>query len=137
MSSLYNRIAQRPDGERDLAAARLRYEVLAVIQEAFTCSTLTQVALAGKLRVRKSAVNQVLHGNGNVQITTLAEYLFEMGYELRISLVRAGTPREEELLNTPPTTASSGFFDLHDELVEGWASREGHLFIGTRSRTYT
>lgn len=49
-------------------------------------------AVPKKLAVRKSAVNQVFKGDGNVRITTLAEYLHALGYELRVSVVPAACP---------------------------------------------
>jgi hypothetical protein len=39
----------------------------------------------------------VLRGDGNLRITTLAEYLFALGFELDINLVMAGEPRRAEL----------------------------------------
>src|SRR5258708_8251930 len=67
--SMYSRIAARPDGKRELAAARLRYETLVLLQEAFEASGLASEAeLAKKLRVRRTAVHQVLRGDGNVAL---------------------------------------------------------------------
>jgi transcriptional regulator with XRE-family HTH domain len=100
--SLYSRIAARPGGKRDLAAARLRYEALVLLQEAFEASGLTsQVELAKKLKVRRSAVNQVLRGDGNVRITTLAEYLYEMGFEALLTLTEAEEPRRAAIDDRP------------------------------------
>jgi transcriptional regulator with XRE-family HTH domain len=92
--SLYDRIAARPGGTRGLAAARLKREVLASLHQAFALSGMgSQSELARRLNVRRSAVNQVFNGDGNLRITTIAEYLHEMGYELNVTLVRAGEPR--------------------------------------------
>jgi transcriptional regulator with XRE-family HTH domain len=94
MTSLYDRVARTEDGSRRLASARLRHEVLKLIQRAHEASGLNQVQLAKKLGVRKSAVNQVLRGDGNVRINTLAEYLHATGFEMTVALVPAGEPRE-------------------------------------------
>ncbi len=99
MSTLYDRVASKPGGEAALAAARLRREVLVALHQAFAASGLeTQTEIARRLNIRKSAVSQVLRGDGNLRITTLAEYLFALGFELDISLVEAGEPRRAELM---------------------------------------
>jgi transcriptional regulator with XRE-family HTH domain len=101
--SLYDRVLARRDGERALAIARLRRTVLATLHEAFSLSGIsTQSDLARSLQVRRSAVNQVFNGDGNVRISTLAEYLNVMGYELDICLVRSGEPRAAAPEGRPP-----------------------------------
>ena len=98
MSTLYDRVANKPGGAAALAAARLRREVLVALHQAFEASGLdTQTEIARRLNVRKSAVNQVLRGDGNLRISTLAEYLFTLGFELDINLVMAGEPRRAQL----------------------------------------
>lgn len=93
MTSLYDRVNSSDEGSRALAGARLRYEVLKVLHRALEQSGLNQTQLARKLGVRKSAVNQVFRGDGNVRVTTIAEYLHEMGMELSVHPV-PGTHRE-------------------------------------------
>ncbi|MBT2509674.1 helix-turn-helix transcriptional regulator [Streptomyces sp. ISL-98] len=93
MSSLYERMAKSDSGARHLASARLRHEVLRKLHIALDASGVTQSALADILRIRKSAVSQTLHGDGNLRIKTLAEYLNALGYELDVRLVDAGEPR--------------------------------------------
>lgn len=95
--SLYDRIASSEAGSRALADARLRREVLELIHSALEECGLTQVEIAKRLGVRKSAVNQVLRGDGNVRITTLAEYLYATGHEMTVGLVPAGQPRRAVL----------------------------------------
>lgn len=97
MTSLYERFAGTDDGARRLAVARLRREVLKALHRALKASNLSQVDLAERLGVRKSAVSQVLNGDGNVRITTLAEYLYATGHELTMAVVPAGQPRAEVL----------------------------------------
>ena len=104
--SLYDRVKAIPGGGRALAASRLRRAVLGALHKAFRNSPLeSQAELAKRLKVRRSAVNQVLRGDGNVQISTLAEYLYEMGYELDVTLVRAGELRAAALDDRTPTPA--------------------------------
>jgi hypothetical protein len=98
--SLYDRVAAIPGGERALAVARLRRSVLAILHRAFNASELdSQAELAKGLRVRRSAVNQVFRGDGNVRISTLAEYLYEMGFEVDVTLVKAGELRTAAVEN--------------------------------------
>ena len=97
MPSLYERIARTADGRRRLANSRLRREVLDVLHRALRNSGLSQTDLAVRLGVRKSAVNQVLNGDGNVRIGTLANYLLAADHELKLELVPAGQPRAEVL----------------------------------------
>lgn len=91
--SLYDAVASVPKGSRALSAARLRYEVLKILHRSLKRANLTQVQLAERLGVRKSAVNQVFKGDGNLRISTLAEYLHEMGVELAVEVVPVGTHR--------------------------------------------
>lgn len=104
--SLYERIAARPGGERALAVARIRRSVLVILHRAFKASGLdSQSDLAKRLRVRRSAVNQVFRGDGNVRISTLAEYLHAMGFEADLTLVKAGEMRTAALENRSPVPA--------------------------------
>lgn len=97
MTSLHERFASTDDGARRLAVARLRREVLKTLHRALKASGLSQVDLARRLGVRKSAVSQVLNGDGNVRITTLAEYLYATGHEMKLAIVPAGQPRADVL----------------------------------------
>jgi transcriptional regulator with XRE-family HTH domain len=104
--SLYDRVAAIRGGGRALAGARLRRAVLKALHRAFLASSMgSQAELAKRLKVRRSAVNQVFRGDGNVRINTLAEYLYEMGYEIDITLVKSGELRTAEL--EKPDTESS------------------------------
>jgi hypothetical protein len=104
--SLYDRVTAKPGGGRALAVARLRRSVLVALHRAFKASGLdSQSELAKRLPVRRSAVNQVFRGDGNVRINTLAEYLYEMGFEVNITLVRAGELRAAALENRFPMPA--------------------------------
>ena len=93
--SVYEHVASQPDGLRRLAAGRLRYAALKALHAALEESGMTQTDVAAKLGIRKSAVNQVFRGDGNVRMNTFAEYLHELGFEARIELVPLGTARSE------------------------------------------
>lgn len=71
-------------------AARLRARALALLHGALRQSKIDQVTLARRLGVRKSAVNAVLQGNGNVRINTLAEYMAVMGLEIDMVATELG-----------------------------------------------
>lgn len=95
---LLDKIAASPRGRREVAAARLRYEVLVHLHRALEHSGMTQSELANALGVSKGAVSQVLSGDGNLQVNTVAAYAAAMGQELRLELAPAGTagPRAGE-----------------------------------------
>jgi hypothetical protein len=104
--SLYDRVNAMPRGGRALAAARLRRTVILALHKALRASGLeSQSQLAKRLHVRRSAVNQVLRGDGNVRIDTLAEYLYEMGFEVSLAIVAAGELHSAELDNRSPLPA--------------------------------
>lgn len=71
-------------------AARLRARVLALVSGALRESGRDQVTLAALLGVKKSAVSALLHGNGNVRINSLAEYMGVLGYEVDMIAVPIG-----------------------------------------------
>lgn len=97
MSTLYERVASTDDGIKRLAVGRLKREVLRALHLALKASGRTQSELASRLKVRKSAVNQVLRGDGNLRVQTVAEYLHALGYELDLRLVAVGEPRRAVL----------------------------------------
>lgn len=82
--------SQHLDDKIMSSAARLRARVLAILHGALDVSSVDQATIARTLGVRKSAVGAVFHGNGNVRIDTLAEYLAAMGFEADITAVPLG-----------------------------------------------
>lgn len=99
--SIYEYVASQPEGSRRLAAGRLRYAALKILHAALEESGITQSELASKLGIRKSAVNQVFRGDGNVRINTLAEYIHELGSEVHMELAPAGTARANARVYAP------------------------------------
>ena len=73
-------------GSAALASARLRRSVLRALDEGMESSGISQAELARRLGRSRSAVSQVLTGDGNLRIETLAEYLEAMGCELVVSV---------------------------------------------------
>jgi len=78
-----------PEGRRELAAARGIADAADLLLESFEASELTQDRLATLLGVTPGRVSQVLHGDGNVKVATLARFLAAMGYELRLTAATA------------------------------------------------
>jgi transcriptional regulator with XRE-family HTH domain len=105
VASLYEQLEAKNKGGMALASARLRYEVLGALHKALDACGMSQSDLARRMQLRRSAVNQVFRGDGNVRISTLAEYLYSMGYELDLQLVGAGEPRRAELEDRRPEPA--------------------------------
>jgi transcriptional regulator with XRE-family HTH domain len=93
MNRLHDLMSSSEEGRRRLAAARLRREVLVNLESALEESGMTQSALASALGRTRSAVNQVFGGDGNIRISTLAEYLHAMGQELVLTRVPEGATR--------------------------------------------
>ena len=84
-----------------MASARLRQSALHCLDQALQQSGTTQAELARRLGVRRSAVNAVLGGDGNIRMATLAKYLHELGYELDVALVEAGELRRRVIEARP------------------------------------
>jgi transcriptional regulator with XRE-family HTH domain len=97
MKSLYSQMASTTEGSRALSAARLRYDILALLHRALAKARISQTELAARLGVRKSAVSQVFRGDGNLRVNTVAEYLDAMGYELDVAISNVGKKREDAL----------------------------------------
>lgn len=66
-----------------------------MLHSALAKAGISQSELAARLGVRKSAVNQVFRGDGNMRISTLADYLHAMSFEVELRLVPVGRPRED------------------------------------------
>lgn len=83
-----------PRGAQELSAARLARDVASSLSRAAAARPRKQKDLARELGVSEGAVSQVLNGDGNVRVATLARYLRAMGYEARLQLapVEPGMP---------------------------------------------
>lgn len=97
--SLRRMIEQLPKGGAILASARLRRQIVKSLNVALNNSNMSQSELARALGKSRSAVNQVLTGDGNLKIETVAEYLYEMGAEMNVSVHFPSTKREVSLDN--------------------------------------
>ncbi|MFZ1382625.1 MAG: helix-turn-helix transcriptional regulator [Scrofimicrobium sp.] len=78
-------LADSKAGPRERSAARATIRAVSLLQEALSASGRTQHELAKELGVSDGRVSQVLKGDGNIYVTTLARYLRAMGYELDLA----------------------------------------------------
>jgi transcriptional regulator with XRE-family HTH domain len=93
-----------PSDALDLAAARLAVDVCALLGQAFEASGLRAKQLAERLGVSEGRVSQVLNGDGNIRVATLAKFLSAMGYRPVLaadSMARGG--RVEARPSNPPS----------------------------------
>lgn len=97
MSTLYERLSSTSRGSAALSSARLRRAALAAIHRAMAFAGVSQAELARRLGLRRSAVNQVIRGDGNLRLETLGEYLHAMGLEADLRLVPLGELRSASL----------------------------------------
>lgn len=84
--SLIEQRRSTPEGRLGLAAAKLAMEASRLLAEAFTArKDIGQKAIAETVGVTEGRVSQVLHGDGNLHIATLARYMAALGYELELT----------------------------------------------------
>lgn len=87
--SLVEEREQTLAGRIAMAAADAAVESVSLINEALEVSELPHAALAERLGVTPGRVSQVVNGDGNVRITTLARFLRALGYNLTLRAVPA------------------------------------------------
>ncbi|QHK19715.1 helix-turn-helix domain-containing protein [Pseudarthrobacter psychrotolerans] len=72
------------EGRVEMAAAEASFDAVGLLNKVVRASGLSQREIAEALGVGESRVSQVLSGDGNLRITTLARYLRAAGYSLRL-----------------------------------------------------
>lgn len=105
--------------ERGRVSARLRLRVSDLLNAALQRSGMKKAELARALGVDRSAVSQVINGNGNVTINTLADYLSELGYEADIQPVALGEILESMREQRAPIVEELTIRDTHRKNVNG------------------
>jgi transcriptional regulator with XRE-family HTH domain len=80
--SLTDEVDDDPGSSLEMAAARGLVESSALIVKVFHESGLTQRQLAQNIGVTEGRVSQVLSGEENLGVATVARYLHAMGYRL-------------------------------------------------------
>jgi transcriptional regulator with XRE-family HTH domain len=81
--SLVEQYVQDPRHMRLFQQERAIYEVTTLIEETMDAERVTRAELAKKLGKGKSWVTQLLDGEGNKTIRTVADALAVLGYEFR------------------------------------------------------
>lgn len=77
-------IAQAWMADPERSAAHAENDALMILNQAFHQNPRSQKEIAQALGVTEGRVSQVLNGNGNLRISTVARYLSAMGFVLRI-----------------------------------------------------
>jgi antitoxin component HigA of HigAB toxin-antitoxin module len=81
--------AATAEGRRGLARAAARYRAVEMIGEILETEHISQRDLAERLGKSESAVSQVLGGDRNLTLNTLADYLDALHHRLEMHAVRA------------------------------------------------
>jgi transcriptional regulator with XRE-family HTH domain len=99
------------EGRLGLAAADLALRVRELLRRARDAAALSNTELAHRLEVTDGRVSQVMNGDGNIHIATLARFLRASGYTLQIHAV----PAEPDAapLNDSPTREAYSSTDWH------------------------
>jgi DNA-binding phage protein len=84
-TSLYDDRASTSEGRQSLAAAEAAAQVMNLLEVAKSHSGLSQNRLALELGVTDGRVSQVLSGDGNYHIATVARFLNAMGAKLTLT----------------------------------------------------
>jgi DNA-binding phage protein len=110
--SLYEERMSTPAGKASLAAAEAAAQVMNLLDVAKADSGMTQKQLGQTLGITEGRVSQVMSGDGNFHIATVARFLDAMGAKLTLGAVtangrvlrraRRGAPRgKARLFRTP------------------------------------
>lgn len=75
---------------------RVILEVTEAICQYMTAHNISRSELARRLGKEKSFVSQVLNGERNLTLRTIADITWAIGCDPRVKLVESGTPREDE-----------------------------------------
>lgn len=111
--------ASTPEGARELAAAEVMVRASTLMWKAFEQSGLTQRELAEALGVTEGRVSQILHGDGNVRLSTLARYLRATGYLTKLDAVPADASTAPLRTRANRRHNRREAADLHDLFVTG------------------
>lgn len=98
----------RQEKPLDAAAARAAVAAVSLMNEAFEKSDLSsRRQLAEALGVSEGRISQILNGDGNVRVSTLARLLKASGFDLDLDLVgrpQRGRRTRRRRAEEPPTT---------------------------------
>jgi transcriptional regulator with XRE-family HTH domain len=81
-----------PQFDRLVAEERLILEATELISERMETAGVTRAELAERIGTTRSHVTQLLAGNRNMTLRTLADVGFALGFEVRLAAVPVGAP---------------------------------------------
>lgn len=84
--TLVDEVESTREGQLGMAAARAAVEAVALINRAVDTSGLSQVGLSSRLGLTEGRVSQVVNGDGNLRVSTLARFVRAAGYRLRLTV---------------------------------------------------
>jgi transcriptional regulator with XRE-family HTH domain len=120
--SLYAEEMSTPAGRRSLVAARAAAQVMNLLELAKAQSGMAQKDLAEALGVTEGRVSQVMTGDGNVHVATMARFLDAMGVKLTLS---ATTNEGRVLRRSRRSSPRSADTMIRTPLFVEWATSEG------------
>lgn len=97
-----------PEGQREMAAARGMLRAVSLMNAVVEQNNISHKALAESLGVTEGRVSQVLGGDGNIRLSTLARYLRAAGYALSIDALPADRLVKPIRKRTPKRRRVSG-----------------------------
>lgn len=115
-----------PEGQREMAAARLELRAATLLGLAHDASGKSQKELADLLGVTEGRVSQVLGGPGDLRLSTLARYLRALGYmpELEVSPASPDLPEIGRRRKKRPIEV------YHQTVVHGGEVSNKLMFVG-------
>ncbi|SNQ48623.1 hypothetical protein FRACA_2610009 [Frankia canadensis] len=124
--SFYEWVAGLQGGERSLAEARLKYDLLRCLNAAQLASGKTDADLAIELGVSPAEISHVLDGDGDLQVSTAADYFHAMGFELGLELYDVGEQRKARVDSRDPRPVA-----LAPQTLEGLGRQHGQQSSST------
>lgn len=85
--TLFERHTATKEGFLGTLAAKSAFKAIALINSAKRAASLSAKEIATDLGVTEGRVSQVLNGDGNLHIASIARYLGACGYELQLAAV--------------------------------------------------
>ncbi|WP_410794080.1 hypothetical protein [Kribbella sp. C-35] len=125
---MFERHAATPQGRLATIAAKAAFKVVDLINSAKTAAKVSNKQMALDLGVTDGRVSQVLNGDGNLRVATIARFLAVCGYELEISARPASSerpPLSQRRRRKPaqrPTRDDGQTWDVYEQHT---VSREG------------
>lgn len=87
--TLYELEMAEPTGKAGLAAAAAASRVMRILERAQAATGATNKEIAERVGVTEGRVSQVLNGDGNIRISTLARFIAAMGLNLKLDAITA------------------------------------------------